>query len=135
MRIVPVLPPDEDVEVFKAELIRVLGVAKHLNITLDPQGFAIAFQSDNMRLFIATDTVNGDEHHVVGMSMMAFGTKFFDENISATVMFAEGPARNALLAYMRDTCQVLKCRNFFYEAREGDTLGGDETMLRHVKTY
>ena len=131
MRIIPVLPP-EDFDTFRAEVVRVYGVAKHLNIELEPEGFARAFQQDNMRLFIATD---GDEHTVVGMGMMVFGAKFFDDERTATVIFCEGPARNKLLEHMRDSCVILKARQFLYEQREGDTLGGDATPLRRVLAY
>lgn len=134
MRIVPVLPP-EDLEVFRAEAVRIYGCAKHLKIELDPEGFVRAFQQDNMRLFIATDKRGDDEHHVVGMGMMAFGAKWFDQDRSATVMFCEGDARNELLRHMKETCVILKCKHFLYEQREGDTLGGDVTPLRHLFTY
>lgn len=129
MRIILVTPPNTEEE-FKNEFVRLLGVAKHLNIPLEPMGFAQAFQQDNMRLFVATE---GDNNDVVGMSMMVFGTKFFDDEVTATAMFAEGKARTELLMHMRETSKIFRATHFIYESREGDTLGGMPSTVKLVK--
>lgn len=126
-KIVPVLPPKDEAGV-KAALERVLNVAKHLKLTLSPEGFVAAWLSDNTRVVIAHE---GEEP--VGFAIMAFGRRYFDENFTASVLVAEGPARPQVLEFLRDMATMLGAERMFYEHEDGDTLEGVQADMRMVE--
>lgn len=128
MRVAMLNPPKDDKE-FATRCVELMKAAQALNIYLEPKGFALAFQQENMRVFTAHD----DNNAVVGLAMMVSGTKFFSQEVTSTVLFAGGPARAELLAHMRDTCRILRATHMIYEAEEGDTIGGELSNVRMLE--
>jgi hypothetical protein len=117
-RIVPIIPPNNEAAA-KVELDKIVAAAKALDIPLEMQGFVANWLSDNTRVFLATE---GDTP--VGFGVLVFGRRYYDNDMSASVLIAEGLARKEMLEFMADSSKMLGATMMFYEAREGDTLGG-----------
>lgn len=126
-RIVPIIPPSEEDKV-KAALDKLHAAATALNISLDLDGFVRSWLSDSTRVVVAYE---GETP--VGFAIMSFGRRYFDANMTASVLLAEGPARPALLEYLVEMARMLGAQTLFYEAQEGDTIGGDAADMRVVK--
>ena len=112
------VPRDENA--IKDGAIKLLQAAEAVGLKVEPQGFASAWLSDNMRMAIATD---GDK--VVGLGALAFGRRYYDEEVSSTILFAKGPARAQLLQFFCDSARVLGASCVYYECEMGDTIGGN----------
>jgi hypothetical protein len=120
------MPPKDD-EATKQGVLRLLNIAQELQIPVEPQGFAMAWLSDHTRMFIASE---GDK--TTGLGVLVFGRRYYDADISATILIAKGPARQELLKFMSDSAKVLGASELFYETETGDSLGGEPTPLRRV---
>ena len=126
-RILPILPPSSEDQV-KTTLDKLHSAATALGLSLDLDGFVRAWLSDSTRVVVAYEGETA-----VGFGIMAFGRRYFDPNMTASVLLAEGPARQEVLVFLLDMARVLGAQTLFYEAREGDTLGGDLADMRAVK--
>lgn len=127
IKITPILLPKTKEEV-EAATKKIFGAAKALKIEVDPDGFVRAWMADSTRVVLAMD---GDIP--VGLATMAFGRRYYDQRFTASVIFAEGPARNEMLLYMKDMAAVLGAEVFIYETDGNDTLGGEDGMVRFVR--
>lgn len=107
-------------EAIEEGAIKLLKAAEAVGMKVDPHGFATAWLSDNMRMAIATD---GDK--VVGLGGLAYGRRYYDEEASATILFAKGPARAEMLQFLCDSARVLGASCVYYECEMGDTIGGN----------
>lgn len=127
MTTVTLFMPPKDNEATKQGVIRLLTIAQELEVPVESQGFAMAWLSDHTRMFIASE---GDK--ATGLGILVFGRRYYDADISATILVAKGPARQELLKFMADSAKVLGAVELFYETQSGDTLGGEPTPLRRV---
>lgn len=127
MKIEVVLPGRTE-EAVKTQLLRLLEAASAVSVTLDAESFARAWMSDNTRVFLATD-----EGKPVGFAIMAFGRRYYDPQPSASVLVAEGPARNELLKFMVDTAKVLGSKIMYYEGKVDDELRGESLDMRYLE--
>lgn len=121
-RVVPILPSTKEDEV-KAQVTKILEAAAACEFALDPQGFVSAWMADSARLVIAYD----EGEKPVGLGFMVSGRRWFDEALSASVLFSVGPASKDVLAFLLDTAKLLGATKLFYE---GDELGGEDAGLR-----
>lgn len=126
-KITPIMPAKSE-EALKASLKKMLEAAAALDVALDPDGFARAWLADSTRVVLAYE---GDKP--TGFGIMAFGRRYYDGNMTASVLTAAGPDRPAVLEFLRDMCRVLGVQTLFYEAEEDDTLGGNPTNMRMVE--
>lgn len=126
-RIVPILPPSQEDKV-KAALDTLHAAATALGLTLDLDGFVRSWLSDNTRVVVAYE---GETP--VGFAIMAFGRRYYDANMTASVLLAEGPARPAVLEFLVDMARMLGVQTLFYEAQDGDTIGGEQADMRAVR--
>lgn len=127
MRIELMLPSNEE-EKLKNGLLRILTAARDMNVQLDGEAFARAWMSDNTRVCLASD--NGKD---VGLGVMVFGRRYYDSDHSATILVAEGDARNQLLEYFLDMARVLGSKIVYYESRADDTIKGEPTLQRYIE--
>jgi len=111
-------------------LIRLLKATHELKISVDGQGFAESWMSDHTRVFIATDSATGE---TTGMGLFVFGRRWFDADMTATVVFCMGPGRDGILQFMADTCKILGVNELFFEGDEGDTLPTTPVDMRCYK--
>lgn len=125
MRVELMMPANNEEKV-KNDLLRILVAAKELGVPLDGDTFSRAWFSDNTRVCLASD--GGKD---VGIGIMAFGRRYYDAEQTASVLIAEGPARNTILEYLLDMARVLGARHMYYEARVDDTIKGEQTQ-QHV---
>jgi hypothetical protein len=126
-KITPIMPSKSE-DTLKASLKKLLEAAAATGVALDPDGFARSWLSDNTRVVVAYD---GDTP--TGFGIMAFGRRYYDGNMTASVLTAAGKDRPAVLEFLLDMCKVLGAEALFYEAEEGDTLGGNPTNMRMVE--
>jgi len=126
-KITPVLP-SKNKEAMEAQLTKVLTAAKTLGATLDAQGFVQSWLSDNTRVVVAYE-----DETPVGFAILVFGRRWFDEHFTASVLMAIGPARPAVLEFLVEMARVLGAAKLFYEAQEGDTIGGTTADMRALE--
>lgn len=127
LKISPILPAKNE-EQLKQQLKTMLEAAAALEIALDPDGFARSWLSDNTRVVLAHE---GDKP--VGFAIMAFGRRYYSDAFSASVLLAAGPARTRVLEFMLEMAKVLGAEVLFYEAEEGDTIGGALANMKMVE--
>ena len=116
--------PTQDAEAAKAALTKLLQAAADVGVALDPQGFAQFWVTDSARVVVAYE---GEK--ATGLGMFTFGRRFFDGDLSASVLLAEGADRVAVLQHIRNVAEVLGATKIFYE---GDELGGETAEMRVV---
>ena len=121
------MPPKSD-EAVKQGVVKLLEAARDVGLNLEPQGFAMAWLSDHTRVVLAST-----DGKVTGLGILVFGRRYYDEEISATVLVAAGEARAEVLKFMLDSAKVLGAVEFFYEEAPGDTIGGEATPLRRLR--
>lgn len=126
-KITPVLPPKNEDGV-KAALEKLLSAAKAVGVPLELDGFVRSWLSDGTRVVVAYE---GDTP--TGFGIMAFGRRFFDEAFTASVIVAAGKDRAAMLEFMLDMARVLGATRLFYEAEDGDTIGGEPAAMKVVE--
>lgn len=120
--------PSKKKEDIREDIVRLLEAATAVGLSLEPQAFAMAWTSDHTRVFVATE--NGK---TTGFSIMAFGRRYYDAEQSASVLVAEGEARDDMLKFMLDAARVLGAKMFYYEATADDVLSGEPTSLRFLE--
>jgi hypothetical protein len=126
-KVVPVIAPKDEAGI-KAGLVNLLKAANALKIDIEPQGFAMAWLSDSTRIILATE---GDQP--VGMGIMAYGRRYYDSDVSASMLVAAGPARKDVLRFAFDMAKILGAHKFYYEAEPGDDLGGTQADMRMLE--
>lgn len=122
-KVVAILPSSNGEEV-KARLVKLMQAAADVQMALDPSGYAHTWMQDSTRAVVAYE---GEK--ATGFGMFHFGRRFYDETLTASVVFAEGPDRTAVLQHMKSMCEVLGVTKIFYE---GDELGGELAGMRVV---
>jgi hypothetical protein len=122
-KIVPILPSQDEAK-SKENIVKLLEAAAALGVALDPQGFAHFWVTDSARVVVAYD---GDKP--TGWGIMTHGRRFFDGNITASVLQAEGPDRKAVLDFLLDMARMLGASTLFYQ---GDELGGEPSDMKIV---
>lgn len=127
MRVELVMPSSDQTKL-QNSLLRMLTLAKELNVALDGENFARAWMSDNTRVVVVSD--NGKD---IGLGIMVFGRRYYDADHSASVLIAEGEGRNQVLEYFLEMCKVLGARVMYYEGRVGDTIEGETTPQRYIE--
>jgi hypothetical protein len=127
LKISPILPSKNE-EQLKQQLKTLLEAASALSVSLDPDGFARSWLSDNTRVVLAHE-----DDKPVGFAIMAFGRRYYDSAFTASVITAVGPARPRVLEFMLEMAKVLGAEVLFYEAEEGDTIGGTLANMKMVE--
>lgn len=120
-RIIPIMPSSDEAK-SKENIVKLLEAAAALGVPLDPQGFAHFWVNDSARVVVAYE---GDKP--TGWGVMSCGRRFFDGNLTASVIQAEGPDRKAVLLFLLDMARMLGAGTLFYE---GDELGGEEANMK-----
>lgn len=120
--------PSKKKEDVREDIVKLLEAATAVGLTLEPQAFTMAWLSDHTRVFVATE-----DGKTTGFAIMAFGRRYYDAEQSASVLVAEGEARNDLLKFMFDAARVLGAKMFYYESTVDDVLGGEPTPLKFVE--
>ncbi len=127
LKISPILPSKNE-EQLKAQLKRMLEAAAATGVALDPDGFARSWLSDNTRVVLAHE-----DDKPVGFAIMVFGRRFYSDAFSASVLTAAGPARPQVLEFVLEMAKVLGAEVLFYEAEDGDTIGGTLANMKMVE--
>lgn len=123
-KVVAILPSSNGEEV-KERLTKLMQAAADVQMALDPSGYAHAWMQDSARAVVAYE---GDK--ATGFGMFHFGRRYYDGDMSASILFAQGPDRVAVLQHMKSMCEVLGVTKIFYE---GDELGGEQAEMRVVR--
>lgn len=118
MQVIPVRTPRDEAGI-RAAVELLSKAAKAAEFALEPEGLVRALVNDTMRLVVAVEADTA-----VGLAAMAYGTRWFDPDMTATIVFAEGRGRAEMLQYLRNMAEMVGARRVFYEHAEGDTLGG-----------
>jgi hypothetical protein len=127
LKIAPILPSKNE-EQLKAQLKVMLEAAAALSVGLDPDGFARSWLSDSTRVVLAHE-----DDKPVGFAILAFGRRYYDDAFTASVITAVGPARPRLLEFLLEMSKVLGAEVLFYEAEDGDTIGGTSANMKMVE--
>lgn len=125
---VEIVMPGKTEESVKEGLLRLLQAASETGVPIEGESFARAWMSDNTRVFVATD-----EGKVKGFAIMAFGRRYYDPQPSASILLAEGEARNELLSFMFDTARVLGSKIVYFEGKSDDTIKGEPIDMRYLE--
>lgn len=121
------MPPKEEQQV-GVGINRLLTLCQKIGLEIDPYGFSTAWLSDYTRIFIATE---GTED--IGIGIMAYGRRYYDKDMSASILLAMGIARPELLDFMIDTAKVLGCTVIYFERQQGDHIRGEPTPLQMIE--
>jgi hypothetical protein len=127
LKIAPILPSKNE-EQLKAQLKVMLEAAATLGVALDPDGFARSWLSDSTRVVVAHE-----DDKPVGFAILAFGRRYYDDAFTASVITAVGSARPRLLEFLLEMSKVLGAQVLFYEAEDGDTIGGTLANMKMVE--
>lgn len=121
---VQALLPSDNAETVKTRLTQMLKAAADVGVALDPAGFAHQWLQDSTRIVLAYE---GDK--ATGFGIFSFGRRFYDADLTASIVLAEGPDRVAVLQHIKNMAEVLGVTKIFYE---GDELGGEPAGMRVV---
>lgn len=127
LKLTPILPSKNE-DQLKQQLKTLLEASTALGVSLDPDGFARSWLSDSTRVVLAHE-----DDKPVGFAIMAFGRRYYDDAFTASVITAVGPARPQVLEFLLDMAKVLGAEVLFYEAEDGDTIGGTLANMKMVE--
>jgi hypothetical protein len=86
-----------------------------LDITLDIQGFLMAWTSGGTKMIVETDTDN----KIISAALMTVGRKWTDSRESATVLIIRGD-RSKMIDYCTNLATAFNMGYLAYEAEEGE---------------
>lgn len=122
-----IVTTSKDEAVAANRLSVMLQAADKLGVKLDHRDFTEAWLQPSTRVFMAT---TDDLTEPTGFAIMAYGKRYYDADMSASIVVCEGPERSNLLQFIADTCKVLGVEYLFFEGREGDTIESESSNLR-----
>jgi hypothetical protein len=125
---VTVVQPSREEAAVKEQALELLRAAAAVDLPLDPGGFVTAWLGDNVRVAVARD-----DGAPVGMGIMAFGRRWFDDEFSASITVLAGPARGDVLKYLWDAARMLGATRLYWAHEPGDPFDGVPTPQRMME--
>lgn len=103
-----VIQPPKDEERFAQAGKEIFAAAKARGLTLDPEGFLMAWVSGT-RVVVERDA----EGAIIGLGLVTVGKRWLQSDFTATVLFFEGS--DELFGFLKQICAALGATALFYE--------------------
>lgn len=116
-----IMQPPKDEQKFADQSKEILNSAKALGITLDPEGFLMAWAS-GIRVAIERD----DEGVIISMALVAMGKRWHMDDVAATVLEIKGN-REQMIEYVTQMASAVGAQSLFVEEEHPEKLD-DKTV-------
>lgn len=124
-----IIPNIDTQDGVRQQFEEVMQCFKDINLTVDTDGFAMTWASENTRVAVAKDEAG----KCLGVAVMCFGRRWYDAESTASVIMLEGAARRELMQFLRDSCKILGVSYIYLQKEPGDEYSGEEVVMLKMK--
>lgn len=124
-----IIPNIDTQDGVRQQFEEVMQCFKDINLTVDTDGFAMTWASENTRVAVAKDEAG----KCLGVAVMCFGRRWYDAESTASVIMLEGAVRRELMQFLRDSCKILGVSYIYLQKEPGDEYSGEEVVMLKMK--